>query len=322
LSTCFALATPASDTTCANQAVDAKPDVIMYGAGQGDNVVSAVAKTAGIPFFAYQSFATSTLTSNLSWVINGLALAQYAEDAQYAKDNDLKSVALMYTNVKVVQDIIQQVQPAYTKTGITLYPVPVPPAAGDMTPQFSAAMSHNPGIIHAGLDGVACVAAMKAKQLLSYKGVFIMGSACNTPAVFAAGGSATEGSFLTTPDTISDKTEADTKTYLDAMNKYAAGAANIESSNATSTFEGIVDLARVFKTASSVDSISATSIPALMSSAKNVPMFMGGKGSTFTCDGKQVPGLPALCAASTVLSRYTGGELHFIKGVNLAPLLQ
>jgi hypothetical protein len=57
-------------------------------------------------------------------------------------------------------------------------------------------------------------------------------------------------------------------------------------------------------------SLNAQTIGKAMREAKDVPIFMGGGGS-FTCDGKVVPGSPALCALISTYGTYQDGETTY-----------
>jgi branched-chain amino acid transport system substrate-binding protein len=166
-------------------------------------------------------------------------------------------------------------------------------------------------------DPNSCVASVQAKKTLGFDGQFIIDAACDTPPVHAAGGDSLNNTLVISASSASDTQSADTQEYMAALQKYKPdliqkGLAG--SPNAANSFQNFMNLYRVLKKVPDPATINTAVVLSSMRAAKDVPVFMGG-GATFTCDGKQVPNLPALCSFVQTYSKYADGKTTYVGGL-------
>lgn len=314
LETCFLDQTPATETKCANQAVAAKPDVIVYGNGSLDNIDSAIAAKAGIPFTAYYSASSVTQQSDNAFVYSDDVIGPTLSAGVLAKQKGLSSLSVIGLNFPIVTNSWTVAKPTMEKLGLDFRTEAVDYGVADQSPQWEAVTSHKPGAILIEEDTADCVAAAKAKANLGFDGPFFMASTCDTAAVRKAGGSALNGTLFIADDSSADTGSPDVTTYTTAIDKYSPqikrGGLEL-SVTTTNQFQVIMNLYAVLKTVKDPNTINPSTITAAFRAAKDLPVFMGG-GATFTCDGQQVPNLPAECSLVQTYSSYADGKSTYV----------
>jgi branched-chain amino acid transport system substrate-binding protein len=310
MQTCFLDETSATTTKCANQAVAAHPDVIVNGLGSLDNIAATIADQAHIPFVVYSG---STEEPN-AFRFTDDQLGPAVAAAIIAKQHGASSLTDIELNFPIVTDAVTAAAPAIKGLGIDLRTETITIDTADQSPQWEAATSQNPGAIVLEQDPADCVAAATAKATLGYKGLFIIDADCDTPAVQTAGGTALNGTVIIADQASADVSNADVKVYISALAKYSpeviADGLTL-SPNSANSFQDFMNLYRVLKAVKNPASIDASTIMSAMKAATNVPVFMGD-GATFTCDGKQVPGDPALCSLVQTYSTYNNGNTTYV----------
>lgn len=310
MQTCFLDETEATTTKCANQAVAANPDVIINGLGSLDNTAATIANQAHIPFIVYSG---STQESN-AFRFTDDQLGPAVAAAIVAKQHGATSLVDIELNFPIVTDAVKAAAPAIQKLGVTLHTETLAINTADQSPQWEAATSQNPGAIVLEQDPADCVAAAKAKATLGFNGLFIIDADCDTPEVHTAGGKALNGTVVIADSAAADVNDADVKAYISALAKYepsviADGLTG--SPNSANSFQDFMNLYRVLKSIKNPSTINASTIMSAMKSSRSVPVFMGG-GATFTCDGNQVPGNPALCSLVQTYSTYNDGKTTYV----------
>jgi branched-chain amino acid transport system substrate-binding protein len=313
MKTCFMDQTPATETKCANQAVADKPDVIVYGNGSLDNISSVIAERAGIPFLIYTAFAPETLQSKNAFAFTNDALAPTIGAGVLAKEKSFDSMTAIGLNFPVVTNNFEIAEPIMKDLGIDFSTEVVEYGAADQAPQWQAATKRNPDALLIEEDAATCVGAAKAMATLGFDGQLYMASICDTVPVHTAGGDSLNGTVYLAPDSAADTGSPDVVTYEKALAKYAPEiekAGLTRANTTTGQFQVFMNLYAVLKGVKDPSSLNAKTIGEAMRAAKDVPLFMGG-GGTFTCDGKVIPGSPALCALISTWSTFKDGKTTY-----------
>jgi branched-chain amino acid transport system substrate-binding protein len=309
MSTCFTDETPATTTKCANEAVAAKPDVIIEGTGSLDNVAATIAEKAGIPFIIYSG---STQASN-AFRFTDDQLGPIVAAGILAKQKGLTSLGAVVLDYPIVTNAATEAAPALKKIGIDLRTSLVEFGTADQSAQWQALTSKNPGALMLVEDPNSCVASVKAKSTLGFSGLFIIDAACDSPAVHSAAGNSLDGTLVIASTAAADTTSPDVKEYMTALQKYSPEVVSkglAGSPNASNSFIDFMTLYQVLKTVKDPSTINASVVTSSFRAAKALPLFMGG-GATFTCDGKQVPKLPALCSFVQTYGTYANGKTTY-----------
>ena len=318
---CESLGTPDSVINCANQAVDDKPDVVIKGVDVAGGSAVPIVAGAGIAYVTLNAGSPDEVDHNLAFSLTSGFAAQFAPVAAYAKTKGYKSLGVIYTNVQPLSTPLNgPFASLLAKDGISYVPEPVDITAADVTSQYNALVAKHVGAILVVTTLAQCTASLQARSSLSDSTPLFMSSSCDVPsALSAVSSSATNGAIFAFQDTSAVPSDADTKTYLQAMKTYEPSS-NV-GSFAPSGFESIIDFYRAMMTASDPATLDAASVAATLKSAKNVPLFMGG-GETFNCGQTYFAGESSVCTGAAFLASYGSGTFSLVGSYDASQLLK
>ena len=320
---CATLGTQTSAITCANDAVDAKPDVYIKGVETANAPAVPIITGAGIPYVTLNAGDPDELTTKDTFSLSAGYAAQLAPVIPYLKSKGIKSIGVIYTNVPSLSSILGQgssTQKLAAKDKIKYTSVPAAITTGDLTPAYSALLADKVGAIYVVTDAQQCAAALAARSSLDDTTPLFVASACNVQSVLSTvPESVTAGMIVALQDTSTVTSDPDTRIYLKAMKLYEP-AANI-GGFAPTGFESIIDFYRAMLTAPDPRKLDPASIISTLDSAKNVPLFMGG-GKTFTCDHEAFPTSPSVCTGAAFLAKYSYGKYSLVGAYDSSQLLK
>ncbi|MFE9327566.1 ABC transporter substrate-binding protein [Nocardia sp. NPDC052278] len=303
LDTCFTDETPASTTNCANQAAAANPIAVATGTLADDNNVIAVTAKAGVPIVSnFGATADVLKAEGKAYIFNANGQTAVAANGAKMKERGVKKVAVIYVNVPaVVNGIYNLAQDLYTKNGIgyTGYPVPYP--SPDLTPTLTAVQQQHPDAVVLISDAITCGAAFKAALATGFDKPFYVPGQCKSNANSALVGSMKQNVYINQFSDVPNPGDPDVKTFTDAMKAHGGGQF-LTDSFAIDGFQGIMNIAEAMRKApkSPTGPTREGLISALQ--AGGIHQFLMGPSTTFTCDGKALPSMPAICA----INGYTG----------------
>lgn len=162
-----------------------------------------------------------------------------------------------------------------------------------------------------------CTRIVQGVAAIGLRARMMYPSRCGSENVLAAGGSTVEGSVVASgyvPYT--DSTNADVAVYLSALRSYDAGLKPSLLSQAG--FSDVLVLQRIMTSIRGV--VTAAAVTKALRATNGQPGFMS---HAYTCDGKQITLLQALCNTHAHISVVTNGRLK-IQGdwIDTAPLAQ
>jgi branched-chain amino acid transport system substrate-binding protein len=320
LAHCESLGTPDSAINCANQAVDAKPDVVIKGVDVAGGSAVPIVTGAGLPYVTLNAGSPDEVDHKLAFSLSSGFAAQFAPVAAYAKTKGYKSLGVIYTNVQPLSTPLNgPFAQLLAKDGITYVPEPVDITAANVTSEYNALVAKHVGAILVVTTLAQCTASLQARSSLSDSTPLFMSSSCNVPsALSSVSASTTDGTIFAFQDTSAVPGDADTKTYLQAMKTYEPSAS--VGSFAPSAFESIMDFYRAMLTAKDPSTLAAASVATTLKSAKNIPLFMGG-GETFSCGMSFFAGESSVCTGAAFLASYDGGIFKLAGAYNASQLL-
>jgi branched-chain amino acid transport system substrate-binding protein len=320
LTHCESLGTPDSAINCANQAVDAKPDVVIKGVDVAGGSAVPIVTGAGLPYVTLNAGSPDEVDHKLAFSLSSGFAAQFAPVAAYAKTKGYKSVGVIYTNVQPLSTPLNgPFAQLLAKDGISYVPEPVDITSADVTSEYNALVAKHVGAVLVVTSLAQCTAALQARSSLSDSTPLFMSSSCNVPsALSAVSPSTTSGSIFAFQDTSAVPGDSDTKTYLQAMKTYEPSASI--GSFAPSSFESVIDFYRAMLTAKDPSALDAASVATTLESAKNIPLFMGG-GETFSCGESFFAGESSVCTGAAFLAGYDGGTFKLVGAYNASQLL-
>jgi branched-chain amino acid transport system substrate-binding protein len=306
LEVCKSKEDPASNGACANQMVEADVvGVVVGNTGNGESMAPVVTG-AGIAYTSYNGTSGSELAGKNSFLWTGGVAAVMANFAKAAAKDGVKDFTLYGTdNASVVGALTKLGEPIFKAANITLKIVPIPLGTPDTTPQVSAGLKSDPGAVGIVGDANMCASTLKALDTLANDAPRFMIQNCLEPSTIkAATPAAYDNAFLFTSADGESKDDKEAQIYRAVMAKYAP-----ETSTAGAAVNGYQSMLGFIRAAGGVQGdVTAESVVTAISSAKDVPVPVG-HGATMTCDGKQFPGLTAICNASSLIGTLDGGKV-------------
>jgi branched-chain amino acid transport system substrate-binding protein len=173
----------------------------------------------------------------------------------------------------------------------------------DYVTPITAANEGSPDVIIALTAGDGCVPTFKAVQDLEVEAAVMYTGSCAAPAVLAsAGDAATEGAYFNVEGPIGTG-DPDGELYSWTIEKYGDG---VDAQGAgTVSFRSLMNLYVAMKEIG-YENLSRDTILEHFRAARDAPNFMG---HPYTCDGDQIPELPAMCAPQQIIAQRKNGAL-------------
>jgi branched-chain amino acid transport system substrate-binding protein len=230
-----------------------------------------------------------------------VAFADYAATVQKAK-----KVAVIYGDYPSIKAAaldygVDQLK----KQGVTdVTEVPYPITSTDFLPVLTKAAENDPDAIFLVAADSACGPAMKTAHDLGIAATMYLVGACAAPTIAEEiGEDAVAGRIFNVEGPIVGD-DVDTEIYAAALAKY--GDPELPPASAgTVSFRNIMNLWSLMKQVGG-ENVSKETLLAAVRTAIDHPSF---SGHPYTCDGKQVPDLPALCAPQQILVVHEDGGL-------------
>jgi branched-chain amino acid transport system substrate-binding protein len=322
LTTCATLGTSESMISCANKAVDAKADIVIKGAETAAESGVPIITGAGIPYLTLNAGSPGELNNKLSFVPGSGFAAQYSALALYAKSKGYKTVVAIFTDVTALSSPLEgPIAKAFAREGIAYSSLPVSLTTSDLTPTYDTALAKKPDMIIDLASLAQCTALLNARQTLSDTTPLSIGPNCAEPSVLNSVSSQyVNGLTVASADTSSVPADTDTKTYAAAMKAYAPSAST--GGFAPTSFEAVMDFYNAMITAPDPASVtSASAVAQVLSTSKNVPLFMGA-GKSFTCSHSLWPTLPAACSPYAFVVEYNNGTYTLVASYDMTTLMK
>jgi branched-chain amino acid transport system substrate-binding protein len=170
----------------------------------------------------------------------------------------------------------------------------------DFTPALKAATAGSPDVVFVVFPAQACARIMQAGQALSVKAALFFPSACAEKSVVDAAGRAADGAYfgsayLPFGDQSPEVQDWQSRTNADGVLSQAG-------------FSAVMNVHRVL---TEVADPTPATVSAALAAARDHPGFMT---HAYTCDGKQVPLMKAVCNPYVRILRYQDGRFADVVG--------
>jgi len=173
-------------------------------------------------------------------------------------------------------------------------------------PVLTRAQENHPDAIILSAADTACAPAMRTAKDLGITATMYLVGACAAPSIAdEIGEAAVAGRIFNVEGPITVDHNVDAQIYGAAVAKY--GDPSLPAASAgTVSFRNIMNIYSLMKDLGP-NNISRQSLLGAVRAAVDRPSF---NGHAYTCDGKQVPNLPALCAPQEILAIHENGTLR------------
>jgi len=315
LASCTTVGTPESSQACANELLPRAPVAIVGGIDFGADTSMPVYEKSGLPYVGGTPTVDAELTSTDAFMLVGGAPAELLGEASYITDTlHARRVGVLYVDLPgLLSSAAQIAGQILKKKGVAdTNLVPEKADAPDFTPAVTTANGGNPDAIATVFPAEGCSRVMQAKAALGVKARMLYLGACLERPVLAAGGAGAEDAMFAAGLLPYDSPDPEVVTYRAEMRRYGRGGADTALSVLAQTgFALMVDVARLLTEAAGRGPLTPASVTAQLKAARDHPGFMG---HAFTCDGKQVAMVGAVCNPWVRLLRYRGGRTQDLTG--------
>jgi len=307
LITCDTKFSPAGSQSCAQQMVDEGVVAVVGGVdvfGTGIDVL----EQNGIPFVGGIPISMASVQSAVSFQFSGGSWGAMLAFADYAA-NDLKAerVSILYGDFGSIADAAQYGKQALESLGVeAVKMVPMPLAGADFLPLMTTAADIDPDAVISLTADTGCVPTFQAADDLDLRAaVFITGACAASKIVDDAGADVVEGTIFNAEGPVNpDGPAPDGALYYAVIARYGEGVTPVGA--ATVSFRAFMNL-YVQMREIGAEALTPKALIDAFRAARDAPSF---NGHSYTCDGKQLAGLTAICSPQQVLARWEGRGLR------------
>ncbi len=297
---------PEGSQSCAQEAVNDDAVAVLGGIdifGTGIPILT----DNGVPFVGGIPIAFDAARSPVSFQFGGGTWGAAVGFADFAvKELQAKKVSVIFADFGSIADSAAYAKRELLELGLQEADIKMVPTAvvqTDYVTPITAANEGSPDVIIALTAGDGCVPTFKAVQDLQVEAAVMYTGSCAAPAVLAsAGDAATEGAYFNVEGPIGEG-DPDTLLYSWTIEKYGEG---VDAQGAgTVSFRSLMNLYVAMKEIG-FENLSRDAILEHFRAARDAPNFMG---HPYTCNGDQIPDLPAMCAPQQIIAQRKNGEL-------------
>jgi branched-chain amino acid transport system substrate-binding protein len=229
-----------------------------------------------------------------------VAFADYAATVQRAQ-----RVAVVYADYQSIKaGAIDYGVATLRNAGVTdITEVAFPITTTDFVPVIRKAAESNPDAIFLGAADTACAPAMKTAHELGLSAKLYLVGACAAPGIAEQVGEAAVAGRIFNVEGPVGGGDREGPLYFEVIERHGDPELPAQSA-ATVTFRSMMNLYALLDEIG--PDVSSEDVLDLVRSARNRPSF---NGHAYTCDGQQVPDLPALCAPQQVLVERSEGTI-------------
>jgi branched-chain amino acid transport system substrate-binding protein len=306
LSVCDTEFSPERSTSCAQRFVQEGVVAVVGGLDVfGDGI--GVLERNGIPYVGGIPVSFASAQNPVSFQFSGGTWGAVVAAVFFAvEERRAERISIMYGDFGPIKDSAELGQQVGESLGADVRLIPFPVVTQDLLTPLTAANDGNPDAIVALTADTGCVPVFRgARDLRVEADVFFTG-ACASPKILrAAGEENVEGRYFNTEGLIPDEGESDPDLTLYNLVLDEYGEDLDAASSATVSFRAMMDLYLQMRELGG-DGVTADALLEAFRSARDEPSFMG---HPYTCDGRQISELPALCAPQQVIAQRQNGRL-------------
>jgi branched-chain amino acid transport system substrate-binding protein len=284
---------------CAQQMVQRGAIAVVGGIDITSNGSIPVLEQNQLPYIGGIPINFDEMRSPISFQFSGGAPGAFVAFADYAaRVQGAKRVAIAYGEYQSIElAAVQFGAGTLRKLGVPdVVEIPFPITTTDFLPVLTKANEGNPDAIFLGAADTACAPAMKTAHDLGITAKIYLVGSCAAPGIAdQVGEEAVAGRIFNVEGPVSSG-DREAQLYFATVARYGDPALQAASA-ATVSFRGAMNLYALLDELGP-DKLSSQELLALVRDARNRPSF---NGHSYTCDGRQVTDLPALCAPQQIL---------------------
>lgn len=292
-------------TACGQHFVEEKVPAVLGGIDVFGNSVDVLEQN-GIPYVGGIPVSNQSAVDANSFQFSGgtwgsaIAFANYAATTLHAK-----RVAIIYGEFGSITQSADYAKKVLTDHHVQAQLIPYPILATDISSALNAAAAAKPDAVLVLAADTGCKAGFDGMHALGLEAQTFYVGACAAPTILASVPTVeTNGTIVNVEGPVSTSDpDTDTVLYGSVIAKYGKGVA--AASAGTVSFRSFMNLYVVLRQLGA-NHITPKAIMDAFRHKVDAPSFMG---HPYTCDGKQLKGLPALCSPQQILAKIQGRQL-------------
>jgi branched-chain amino acid transport system substrate-binding protein len=294
-------------TACGQQFVTRDAPVVLGGIDVFGNAIDVLADN-DIPYVGGIPISTQSMTSPNSFQWSGGTWgASVAFAAFAAEELGAERVAIIYGDFGSISQGAEYGRTALENLGVTqVQMIPYPILDSDLSAPIAAAAAGDPDTIFMLTADSGCNSAFEGVATAGLDAAVFYTGACAAPNIISASGpERTDGAYFNVEQPIDrEDPDVDTALYTAVVERYSDGLDPIGAG--TVSFRSFMNLYSVLRELGA-DGLEPAAIIEALRSKSGEPSFMG---HDYSCDGRQLEGLPSVCSPQQIIARMSGGELE------------
>lgn len=280
---------------CAQQMVQAGAVAVISGIDITATGSLPVLEQNGIPLVSALPTTLAELRSTNTFSFSGGITGAYVAFVADAHAKGATSIAIAYGDFESFSvPATEYAAKVAQQLGMKVTLIPFPITTTDYLPVIQAAVGSGADAITVAAADTACVPLMNTVHDLGYSGRTYVVGACAAGPILAQVADDVQAPFVFNAEGPLEET-IEGNLFLGATERYVAEEAG---GAGTVGFRAAMNL---WAAVNGIDGdITPASITAAFRTGRDHPSFWG---HPYTCDGKQVPGMPALCSPQQTLFR-------------------
>ena len=264
----------------------------------------------GIPLVGGIPVSFDSVRSPVSFQFSGgtwgaaLGMSEYAIDTLHAK-----RIAMIYANFGPITDGAKLAERAIKQHGGVASLVAVPPINADMVQALNQAAGTKPDVVIALTADSGCLPVFQTAKQIGLKVPIMLTGACAATKIIDSAGDAADGKIFNLEADL-EAGKADSVLYRAISEKYGPKYHYESQGAGTVSFRAVMNLYVMMRRVGATN-LTTTTLVKAFKAAHNEPSFMG---HPYTCDGKQLPGYPAMCAPQQTLGQLTNKAIKQLGG--------
>lgn len=287
---------------CAQQLVQRGAVAVINGLDITSNGSLPILEQNGIPLVSSLPTTLSELRSPDVVSFSGSVTGAYVAFVSHAAAQGAKKIAIAYGQFDSFEvPATQYAKPVAERLGLEVALVPFSLGTTDFLPVVQAAIDSGADAVTVAAADSSCVPIITTLHDLGYDGQLYMVGACAAREILAQLPDDVQSGVIFNSEGPAG-TSIEAQMYLAAIDRYVtepAGGAG------TVSFRAAMNLWAALVAVDAAGDVTPAALRAHFAAAVGAPSYWG---HPYTCDGRQVPGFPALCSPQQTLFRALNDE--------------
>ncbi|MGN6695107.1 MAG: ABC transporter substrate-binding protein [Aquihabitans sp.] len=291
-------------TSCGQKYVESKAPAVLGGIDVFGNGIETLADN-GIPYIGGIPISFQSVKSPNSFQWSGGTWGAAVAFSWYAAEElDAKKVSIVYGEFGSITHSAEEAERVLTSRGVKAQLVPYPIMATDISSALNAAAATEPDALLVLAADSGCKAGFDGVSSLGIDAATFYVGACAAPTITnEVGTEKTDGAIFNVEGPVGTKPpNPDFVLYSAVIEKYGNGLDPVGAG--TVSFRSLMNLYVILNQLDG--DITPEAITKALRSQVDAPSF---SGHPYTCNGKQYPGLPAMCSPQQILAQMEDGTL-------------